>query len=273
MPDLPNNDLAGRPLVAGSAFSTTLAITAGDRDEPAAGFAGTEPVSAALVVGEGLPAAFAPSVAWQSPFDPAAPAVVLSWDAGDTADLEPATYWVYLTIGDATGAVGVVRIVGAVDEDGELLPAPLIGVAEMKSVVGSWPESLQTLATLPALKRTLSRATEDLYHAIGDRYARGGGYASARDHATRYAAMRAALDDADESNLTATVPMRRFVAFRALWYLTRFAPGAKDSSDQLRRIADHAAYEAAAALRGVVASVAGFADPVILGGPTRVMRG
>lgn len=265
--NIPANDLGGGPLVAGSPFSTTLALTAGDRDDAATGYTGAEAVSAAIAAGEGLPAVLAPAVAWQSPFDAAAPAVVLSWDDGDTDDIDPATYYVYLTIDGATRVVGTLTFVGGIGT-GEIAPDPLITIAEMRAIVGNWYESLQTLATTAGLKRSLSQATDDLYEAIAQRYAAD----TPRNlYATRRAAMRASLDEG--GNLTTTRPMKNYVAHRAAWYLTHLAVGTKDSSGQIRMIADRSDYEASKSLRMVIASVAGYPDPIYLGGPVRVLRG
>lgn len=267
---LPNTDLGlGRPHVAGSPFSATHALANAD-GTPRAGYDGTEAVSGVFVPGPGLPAEWTASVAWQDPFDADAPAVVLSWAEGVTADVEDGTYYGLLTVDGADEFAGLVSVVAGAGA-GTISPTPLITIGEFKARVGSWPESLQTGTTTAGLRRTLSKATADLHNAIADRYSQAFRGGMGADEATRRAAMMTSL--ATPANLAVTEPMRDFVACQALWYLTRYKPPGKDDKAGLGAIAMRAEWDAGRALRGVVAKVEGYATPVVLGGPIRVSRG
>lgn len=263
-------DLAGGvPLVAGSPFETTLGLTAGSRSDPATGYAGSEAVSGVFAPGDGLPAEWTPTVAWQSPFSSAAPAVVVSWDASATEDVDPGTYYLYLTVDGATSLVGHINLIAGVDSAGTISPAPLITITEFKARCGSWAESLQTTVTAAGLKRVLSLATADLHAAIVDRYSQS--FRGGSSEATARSDMQTSL--ATPANLTVTHAMRDFVAYRALWHLTRFTVEARESGGSVMRAADRAEAEAMRAKRKVVAVVSGYGDPIVLGGPIRVRRG
>lgn len=268
-----NYDLnLGQPLVAGSPFATTIALTAGIAGAAASGYAGDEAVSAVFAPGPGLPIEWSATVAWQDPFDADAPAVALSWAADVTADVEPGTYYCRLSVDGAKVYVGLVSIVADLDASGTISPTPLITVKQFKQRVGSWPESLQTATTTAGLRQTLSLATLDLHTAIADRYSQSFRGGPGSDETTRRDALMTVL--LTPANLTVTEPMREYVACRALWHLTKYKPPAgKDDKAGLAGVAAQAGWDADRALRRVVAKVEGYGSPIVLGGAVRVARG
>ena len=271
---LPHNDLAANlPLVAGSPFETRLGLTApGVANAPATGYGGTEDLSAVFIPGPGLPAAWTPAVAWESPFDAADPGVILSWAEGTTSAVDPGSYYCLLTVAGASLYVGLVSIIGGVDVDGVITPTPLISVDEFKARVGSWPESLQTATTATGLRRTLALATSELYEAIADRYAGPSSLGWGTTAAARRSEMLASL--ATPGNLAVSEPMKAFVAYRALYHLCKYKPaGGRDTRDSFGVIAMRAEWDAERALRRVAAVVEGHDGVVYLGGPTRLIRG
>jgi hypothetical protein len=267
---LPNNNLAGGVLVAGSPFSARLALTVASTGAAATDYTGSEAVSGVFVPGPGLPAEWAASVAWESPFDEDEPAVLLSWAEDVTADVDDGTYYCQLTVDGAKVYVGLVSILAGAGAD-TIAPTPLISTTEFKTRAGSWPESLQTGTTTAGLKRTLSKATADLHNAIADRYSQSFRGGIGADETTRRAALMTVL--ATPANLAVTEPMRDFVACQALWYLTRFKPPGKDDKTGLAAVARRAEQDAGQALRRVVAKVEGYGQPIVLGGQVRLSRG
>lgn len=275
----PNTDVGGGPIVVGSPFRATLALVAGPRRDAATGYAGTEALSAAAVAGPGMPAEWTPHAAWADPFDPDAPEVVLSWEGSETVGVEPGTYEVYLSVDGATAPVGHATMIGGVGA-GVLVPAPLIGIEELKATVGSWPEALQSSATLAGLRRTLSLATEDLYSALADRRMAGrgvdcGGSAYESERARYYAALVGdpAADPPVPSRFSPGVSARRYVAWQALWYLTAATPTAREGESSLRPVAATARELADSCLGTLSGTVEGFGGVARRCGPGRVHRG
>jgi hypothetical protein len=268
---LPHTDLsAGRPIVAGQPFEVRVPLVAGPHDAPATGYDGTEDVSGLATFGPGAEAAWALAVAWDDPFDADAPAIVISGEAEDTAEIGPGTYYALVTIDGVAGYLGTIPIVAGVDAGAVLSPTPLITVEEFRARVGGWAETLQTGTTGAGLRRTLSLATADLHDLIADRY-------SLRWHGTSlWATERAAFVTAmtTSGNLTTTNAMRDYVAARALLRLIEFQPGAKDANQSTERILARAEAMARMALSRISAVVTGYDYPIAFStGQRRVERG
>lgn len=265
-PDLNN----GRPVLIGSPWSTVLSILGIGSDGrlgPASGYSGSEAVAGVFVPGDGLPVAWTPTVAWQSPFDGDAPAVLVSWEGETTEEVDPGVYYLDLTIDGATDRVGHLSLIAGANASGAITPTPIASLSDLKSRAGSWVEVLTSAHTTAGLKRALALGTADLHALIVERYAgsyRGWGEAEART------AMETAL--ATPANLTVSTPMIDYVCYRALWHLVGFAPESKDGKGQMARLAMEAERRAEMARRRIVAVVSGY-PPIPLGGAIRLERG
>lgn len=205
--------------------------------------------------------------------DPAEGAYVdLVVEAEDSSALADGAnrYELLVTSGGDTTSVGtgylLVRPAPTATGD-DSAPRSYATIAEFRSLARPAWELLGTNQDQAGLANVLGMATADLDGEIAERYA---GWSEGQGPDAVDYARTSMLAVLEAGGLTVTQPIRRYVVFRALWYLTAFTPAKGD----LARVADLAMAESERAKREVVASVAGPGGRVVIrfGGPVRIVR-
>jgi hypothetical protein len=143
-------------------------------------------------------------------------------------------------------------------------PRSYITGRQFRDVVGPIADTLQTKYGQTSNAHVLNLATLDLDDAIARRYSirfrdRGS------DESTVYGDMMTRLAG---GGLEVTEPVKRYTAWRTLWYLTQTTVGGGDELDRIRNFADA---QAVKALRAIVAYVDGL-GPIPMGGAVQLVR-
>ena len=143
----------------------------------------------------------------------------------------------------------------------ESAPRSYITSKELRDVVGPMIDATQTRYDQASVANVLALATADLDDTIARRYVAG---LPAGQVASGYDDMIARLAN---GGLTVTSPVKRYVAWRALWYMLARTTGGNDDLVFMRRVAEE---ESQRVLRRLVAVVGGIA--IKMGGEARLSR-
>lgn len=230
---------------------------------------GTEALSAAVARGDGTASLASPTASWDAAASPRR-AVLVGLSGAQTAALTPGSYWIYLTVGTATrraASLSVLPGVGTISR-----PRTYVDSSEWRRLARPMLQGVGQAFDDGGIDRALAQATEDLDGVIAERYAAS--YEGTPDDASAARARMAGwlADD----GLEVTSQVRRFVTFKAAWYLLAFTPGTKESGPSLAKVRETLAEESAAALRSLVAYVAAGDSRatirVAMGGQIRAVR-
>lgn len=264
MQNAPHLDLAGRPIIAGSPFESLISVL-DDAGDPVGGYEGTEPLSAVFVPGDGLPAAWTATVAWQLPFDPAAPKIVLWWEVGITSEVDPGKYDCYLTVDGVTNVVGSIDLIGGIGTSTGLNPS-LITLAEAREITGGSIDLIERDAG--DVLRALRSASDELRTNLSKRWA-AGMRGSLRSKPANIATARTAI--LASTTLHESDAVRRYVAYRAMFQLM-FVLGTSESSSMYANLREAANSEAMKALGRIAVDVEGLGLIVMNQGNANIVR-